>query len=123
VSGWEEGACDCTPACLLGLTDCCQDYLIECSIGRNFRPFFFSFLFLHTFAAFILQFCISYPIDSLFKHPLYCKENPIYVILFGELHGLCPNFHIHVSVSDLYIPKIGPHISLQQNRQTDPGNI
>jgi hypothetical protein len=28
-------------------------------------------------------------------------------------------------VSDLYarIPRIGPHISLQQNRQTDPGNI
>jgi hypothetical protein len=25
-------------------------------------------------------------------------------------------------VSDLYIPKICPHISLQQNRQIDPGN-
>ncbi len=23
--------------------------------------------------------------------------------------GLSPNFHIHVSVSDLYIPRIGPH--------------
>jgi hypothetical protein len=30
-----------------------------------------------------------------------------------------PNFHIHVSVSDLYVPRIG----LQPNRQTDPGNI
>ncbi len=40
-----------------------------------------------------------------------------------ELRGLSPNFHIHVSVSDLYIPKIGPHIFLQQNRQTDLGNI
>ncbi len=28
-----------------------------------------------------------------------------------------------MSLSDLYIPRIGPHISLQQNRQTDPGNI
>jgi hypothetical protein len=28
-----------------------------------------------------------------------------------------------VSVSDLYIPRIGPHIFLQQNRQPDPGNI
>jgi hypothetical protein len=27
-----------------------------------------------------------------------------------------------MSVSDLYIPRIGPHISLQQNRQADPGN-
>jgi hypothetical protein len=25
-----------------------------------------------------------------------------------------PNFHIHVSVIDLYIPKIGPHIFLQE---------
>jgi hypothetical protein len=54
--------------------------------------------------------------------PTYCKENPIYVFLFWELRGLSPNFHIHVPVSDLYIPRIG-HISLQQNRQTDPGNI
>jgi hypothetical protein len=38
------------------------------------------------------------------------------------VRGLSPNFHIHVSVSDLYIPRIGPHIWLQQNRQTDPGN-
>jgi hypothetical protein len=50
-------------------------------------------------------------------------ENPIYVFLFWELRSLSPNFHIHVSVSDLYIPRIGPHISLQQNRQTDLGNI
>jgi hypothetical protein len=28
-----------------------------------------------------------------------------------------------VSVSDLYVPRIGPHIFLQQNRQTDRGNI
>jgi hypothetical protein len=50
-------------------------------------------------------------------------ENPIYVFLEKELHGLSPKSYIHVSVSDLYIPRIGPHIWLQQNRQTDPGNI
>jgi hypothetical protein len=54
---------------------------------------------------------------------LHCNKNPIYVFLFWEFCGLSPNFHIHVSVSDLYIPKIGPHIWLRQNRQTDPGNI
>jgi hypothetical protein len=27
------------------------------------------------------------------------------------------------TVSDLYISRIGPHIWLQQNRQTNPGNI
>jgi hypothetical protein len=30
---------------------------------------------------------------------------------FWELHGLSSNFHIHVSVSDLYIPRIRPLIS------------
>jgi hypothetical protein len=41
----------------------------------------------------------------------HCKENHIYVFLFWELRRLSPNFHIHVSVSDLYISRIGPHIS------------
>jgi hypothetical protein len=37
----------------------------------------------------------------------HCNENSIYVFLFWELRGLSPNFHIHVSVSDLYFPRIG----------------
>ncbi len=49
---------------------------------------------------------------------IHCKENPIYVFLIWELRGLSPNFHIHVSVSELYITRIGPHISLQQNRRS-----
>jgi hypothetical protein len=48
---------------------------------------------------------------------------PIYVFPEEELRGLSPNFHIHVSVSDLYIPRIGPNIFLQQYRQTHCGNI
>jgi hypothetical protein len=40
-----------------------------------------------------------------------------------KLLGISPNLHIHVSVSDLYIPRIHPHIFLQQNRQTDGGNL
>ncbi len=32
-------------------------------------------------------------------------------------YDLNPNFHIHVSVSDLYIPTIGPPIFLQQIRE------
>jgi hypothetical protein len=39
------------------------------------------------------------------------------------MRGLRPKFHNHVSVSDLYIITIGPPIFLQQNRQTDRGNI
>ncbi len=53
----------------------------------------------------------------------HCNENPIYVFLDKEWRGLSPQLHIHVSASDLYIPRIGPHIFLQQNRQTNPGNI
>ncbi len=47
----------------------------------------------------------------MIKNGEHCKENGIYGFLFWELRGLSPNFHIHVSVSDFYIPKIGPHIS------------
>jgi hypothetical protein len=31
-----------------------------------------------------------------------------------KLHGLVPNFEIHVSLSDLYIPMIGPPNLLQK---------
>jgi hypothetical protein len=55
--------------------------------------------------------------------PLHCKEMSIYVFPEKELRGLSNNFHIHVSVSDLYIPTIGPPIFLQQNRQTNRGKI
>ncbi len=33
------------------------------------------------------------------------------------------NFHIHVSVSDLYIPMIGLPVLLQENMRIDPDNI
>ncbi len=37
----------------------------------------------------------------------HCKEDSIYVFPEMKLHGRDPNFHIHVSVSDLYTPTIG----------------
>ena len=40
-----------------------------------------------------------------------------------ELHGFSRNFHIHVSVNDLYIPRIRLPILLQENMWTNPGNI
>ncbi len=49
---------------------------------------------------------------------MHCTENRIYVFLEKELRGLSPNSYIHVSVSDLYTSRIGPHIWVQQNRQT-----
>jgi hypothetical protein len=38
----------------------------------------------------------------------HCKEIPNYVLPEKELRGPSPNFHSHGSVSDLYIPAIGP---------------
>ncbi len=40
-----------------------------------------------------------------------------------KLCGLISHSYIHVSVSYLYIPTIGPPVLLQQNRRTDRGNI
>jgi hypothetical protein len=42
---------------------------------------------------------------------ILCNGNSVYIFLFWELRSLSPNFHIHVSVNDLYIHTIGPHIS------------
>ncbi len=39
---------------------------------------------------------------------LHCKEDPVYVFPEKKLHCLVLNFHIHVCVSDLYIPATGP---------------
>jgi hypothetical protein len=44
-------------------------------------------------------------------YTLQRKSHLLYVFLFWELCGISPNFHIHVSMSDLYVPRIGPHIS------------
>ncbi len=58
-------------------------------------------------------------VDALKK-----KEISIYVFPEKELRGLSsPNFHMHVSVSDLYIPAIGPPIFLQQYMQTIHENL
>jgi hypothetical protein len=49
-----------------------------------------------------------YNSQSARNQTLHCKEISIYVFPEKELLGLSPNFHIHVSVSDLSIPTIGP---------------
>ncbi len=43
------------------------------------------------------------------KGAIHCKENPLSIFLFWEQRGLSPN--ANMSVSDLYIPRIGLHIS------------
>jgi hypothetical protein len=43
---------------------------------------------------------------SLFIH-MHCTENLIHIFLAKKLRGLVPNFGIHISGGDLYIPTIG----------------
>jgi hypothetical protein len=56
---------------------------------------------------------------------MYSQKWNCTALLFPKqnINVLAPNFHIHVSVSNLYISRIGLRILLQPNRQTDPGNI
>ncbi len=39
---------------------------------------------------------------------MHCNENSRQIFPEMKLRGLVPNFYIHVSVNDLYIPTIGP---------------
>jgi hypothetical protein len=50
-------------------------------------------------------------------------ENLKQIFPVKELRGLNPNFHIHVSVSDFYIPTLGLPILLQENMWTDPVSV
>jgi hypothetical protein len=58
--------------------------------------------------------------DTLQRH---CTENLNQIVPEIKLRGLVPNFYIHVSVRNFYIPRICLPILMQQNRWTDPGNI
>jgi hypothetical protein len=58
----------------------------------------------------------------------HCKDKMLknlkQIFLEKEYRGLSPNFHIHVSVSELYIPTIdGSSFSARGNMWTDAGNI
>jgi hypothetical protein len=52
---------------------------------------------------------------------LHCKEDSSYLFTEIKLRVLIPSFHIHTSASNLFSPRIGLPILLQQNRQTDRG--
>jgi hypothetical protein len=61
-----------------------------------------------------IQLVLLYHMHTATKIPFMCS--------FGNCVA-SPNFHIHVSVTDFYIPKMGPHIFLQQNTQISCGII
>ncbi len=53
---------------------------------------------------------------------IFADPDPIQIFPEKEFRGLSPDFHIHVSVTDLYITSISLPILLQENMWTDPGN-
>jgi hypothetical protein len=53
---------------------------------------------------------------------LHCTENPIYLFPEMQLSGLIPNSYIHVYICERLIYSQAA-IWLQENRQSDPGNI
>ncbi len=71
-----------------------------------------------------MRVCIS--MNVVCVHPTLQRhntENSKQIFLEKELCDLSPNFHIHFSVSDLHIPRIGLPSLLQENMRTDPRNI
>jgi hypothetical protein len=63
----------------------------------------------------------------VFVRNIHCKEPMLKIrnkySQKKELRGHSPDFHIHVSVRDLYISTIDLPILLQENMWTNPGII
>jgi hypothetical protein len=116
-------------------------YLIILRLRQEHSPFtlLYSQLVLQLFQLLligeIILFCSKYTAKEGPVRIQYKCLVPIYMYVFPKLNWaaslfpkqnynvLSPNFHIHVSVRDLYIPRIDLHIWLQPNRQTNSGNI
>jgi hypothetical protein len=70
-----------------------------------------------------VQYKCLFPIYAFPEMKLCTVQCAASLVLKQNYNVLSPNFHIHVSVSELYISRISLPILLQPNRQTDPGNI
>jgi hypothetical protein len=63
-------------------------------------------------------------LSFLYPPSTHCNtDNSKQIFAEKELRRDSHNFHIHVYVSDLYIPRIGLPILLQENMWTDSGKI
>jgi hypothetical protein len=60
---------------------------------------------------------------AFIKRSTLQRKSHLCIPFLGIARRLSLYFHVHVSVIDLYIPRFGSHIFLQQSRQIDRGNI
>jgi hypothetical protein len=54
--------------------------------------------------------CLDLQLSTFAAFALHCTENTKQIFPEMKLRGLVPNFCIHVSVSDLYIPTISSYL-------------
>jgi hypothetical protein len=71
----------------------------------------------------VMKLLLRYRRRSVFALQRHNTENSKQIFPEKKLRRLSANFHIQVSVSDLYIPTIGLPILLPENMWIDPGNI
>ncbi len=85
-----------------------------CHITSYIHFFFLRYMYnVHTRGTSPLQYTVytMWARKCLYVKRLHCNEKTQLCIPFPGLAMPQSNFHIHVSVNDLYIPRIGPHIS------------
>jgi hypothetical protein len=71
----------------------------------------------------VMKQLLRYRRRSVFALQRYNTKNSKQIFPEKELRRLSAYFHIHVSVSDLYLPTLCLPILLLENMWTDPGNI
>jgi hypothetical protein len=67
----------------------------------------------HTLKQYLAHCSSVFSEKGALNNSLHCNENLIYVFPEKELRSLSPNFHIHLSVCDLYIGFCSPSIRPQ----------
>jgi hypothetical protein len=79
--------------------------LKETSVNGMVKQVLSQGMYYHKTAHYVTRFIRGPFVPAL---QMQCTENSKQIFPEMKLRGLVPNFYIHVSVSDLYIPTIGP---------------
>jgi hypothetical protein len=107
-----------------------KNVYFEKNSNKNIFPCFFVYSFfeklqktVHTYSKSASNAALLILILNFVKKMYSALQRKFDLCIPGkEQRGLIPNFFIHISVSDYYVPTIGPPILLQRKTQTDRGN-